>query len=227
MANLGSLSNIPKASSDINKRICVVYGDICQLKTDAIVVPMNACELSSRVHALAGEELKASLQRQTVPLGEAGQTPAFGLQKDGYPNVIFHCNVPVTEDTTSLKQAYDRAFSLSDYAGTNTMAAPILAGVSYPVPGQDYYPLLGAVHVMLSSIRAQFEKAKTHQLTLIVIVCANEREKSVVNDLMELYFPHDPENEIDDDLVEPVQIMEVKEEKKKKGKGKGKKKEEE
>lgn len=55
---------------------------------------------------------------------------------------------------------------------------------------------------MLSSIRQSFEKAKAHQFNLVVIVCANEREKHVVNELMELYFPHDPENELPDELVE-------------------------
>lgn len=39
----------------------------------------------------------------------------------------------------------------------------------------------------------------------------------MINDLMELYFPHDPYNEIPDDLVEPEPVV-VEVVKKKKGK---------
>ena len=54
----------------------------------------------------------------------------------------------------------------------------------------------------------------------MVIVCANEREKYVVNELMELYFPHDPANELPDELVEETPAAE--EPKKKSAKGKRK-----
>ncbi|CAL5971886.1 Macro_domain-containing protein [Hexamita inflata] len=221
IANLGSLTNLPKANTEINKRLCVVQGDICQMKTDALIVPMDDSELNARVHSIAGEELEAALKRQTVPLGDTGLTASFQLQKEGFPSVLFHCNVPKKEDPTNLKQAYDRAFYMADLENVGTIACPVLSGVSYPLPGQDYYPLIGAVHVMLSSVRQQFEKAKAHQFNLVVIVCANDREKNVVNELMELYFPHDPENELEDELIEEVKVEEVKVEKKaKKGKSK-------
>lgn len=46
MANLGSLSNIPKADSEINKRICIVFGDLLQMKTDAVAIPLDDGELA-------------------------------------------------------------------------------------------------------------------------------------------------------------------------------------
>lgn len=103
------------------------------------------------------------------------------------------------------------------------MALPILSGVAYPIPGQTYYPLVGSVHVMLSAIRSRLEKPGNAQPMLIVIVCQNEREKNVVNDLMELYFPHDPDAIMEDpldDLVpdEPQAAVEEKKIKKKKTK---------
>ena len=57
MANLGSLTNLPKPSTDINKRICVVYGDIFCLKTDAYILPLDDSETCARAASLAGEEL--------------------------------------------------------------------------------------------------------------------------------------------------------------------------
>lgn len=74
MANLGSLTNLPKPSTDINKRICVVYGDIFCLKTDAYILPLDDSETCARAASLAGEELQAALKRQTIPLGDAGLT---------------------------------------------------------------------------------------------------------------------------------------------------------
>lgn len=138
--------------------------------------------------------------------------------------MLLHCAVPKTEEPVLLKQAYDRAFYMADYENVSTVACPVLSGVAYPIPGQEYYPLISAVHVMLSSIRQSFEKAKAHQFNLVVIVCANEREKHVVNELMELYFPHDPENELPDELVEEEPIVEEPKKKAKKKSAKGKRK---
>ena len=58
-----------------------------------------------------------------------------------------------------------------------------------------------------------------------MIVCANERERRIINELMELYFPHDPDNEIPDDLVEPEPpVVEVAPKSKKGKRGKSGKK---
>eukprot|EP00703_Trepomonas_sp_PC1_P005471 JAP91135.1 Macro domain-containing protein [Trepomonas sp. PC1] len=223
IANLGSLSHIPKANIEYNKRLCIVSGDICALAVDALVVPIDSSELCARVHALAGQELETALKRQTISLGDAGLTQAFQIAKDGLPQLLFHCSVPSVDDPTSLKQAYDRAFYMADLEGVTTMAVPVMSGVSYPVGG-DYYPLVAAVHVMLGCIRQQFEKSKNSHFILLCIVCQTDREKQVVNDLIELYFPHDAENEIPDDLDEKVEVVvEEKTKKKKSAKKSGKK----
>ena len=57
-----------------------------------------------------------------------------------------------------------------------------------------------------------------------MIVCSTDREKQIVNDLIELYFPHDFDNEIPDDLDEKIEVVVEDKKKKKSGKKSGKKK---
>lgn len=101
IANLGSLSNIPKANADYNKRLCIVFGDICTLSTDVIVVPYRSCELRARVSALAGEKLKEKLDSTQITMGDAEDTPAFDMQKDGFPSHLIFCNSPDSESPQS------------------------------------------------------------------------------------------------------------------------------
>jgi len=49
LANLGSLTNLPKPNTDFNKRLCVVDGDLCALNTDAYIIPQDDSELYARV----------------------------------------------------------------------------------------------------------------------------------------------------------------------------------
>lgn len=63
LANLGSLSNIPKPDNEINKRICIVMGDLLSVKTDAIAIPLDDSEVAQRAKALAGPEMVDLLKR--------------------------------------------------------------------------------------------------------------------------------------------------------------------
>lgn len=63
IANLGSLSNIPKPDNEINKHICIVMGDILAMKTDAIAIPLDDSELAQRAKVLAGPEMVDLLSR--------------------------------------------------------------------------------------------------------------------------------------------------------------------
>lgn len=56
--------------------------------------------------------------------------------------------------------------------------------------------------------------------TLLVICCATDREKHVVNELIDLYFPHDTERDIEDEInyPDPIVVEVVKEKKSKKKK---------
>lgn len=150
-------------------------------------------------------------------------TPAFELSVDNLPQSLVHARVPSNEDPTQLKQSYEAIFRNIANEAISTIALPIFSAQAYPFPGETGYPLVGAIHVLLSGLRQYFEKPKNFESSLIVLVCGNEREKRVINDLMELYFPHDPSNEIPDDLVEPEPVVIPVVKKTKKGKGKNKK----
>lgn len=127
MANLGSLSNIPKPDSEINKRVCIVFGDLLQMKTDAIAIPLDDGELAQRAKALAGPEMADLLRRQLEQQTEIVITPSFGLQVDGLPQSILHVRVPSLEDPTALKQAYEGVFRNIANEAIATIALPVFS----------------------------------------------------------------------------------------------------
>ncbi|KAH0574879.1 Macro domain-containing protein [Spironucleus salmonicida] len=231
IANLGSLTNLPQAKNDINKHLCIVEGDLTQLATEAYIVPYGStCELSARVHARCGISLQNELKRLVTNqrVGEAVQTPPYDLfQIDAggqkYPLMLYHAIAPNQEDPQGLKSAYERALYLCASDGMKTISLPILSGVAYPTPGVEYYPLIGSIHVLLSVLRAWFERDDIKSaIDLVVIVCQNARETSVVNELMDLYFPFDDQNYVKDSLndFETEVVVAATAKKGKKGKGK-------
>ncbi|GIQ85113.1 hypothetical protein KIPB_006738, partial [Kipferlia bialata] len=123
---------------------------------------------------------------------------------------------------------YDQSLYLLGLERFRTAAVPVLSGEPFPIPGQIYYPLVPAVHVMLSSIRAFLERGENMaRLDLLILVAASERERAVLQDLLQRYFPRDTDNETEEEdntLAEIAAAGEAATTKKaKKGKKKGKK----
>lgn len=237
-ANLGSLSNIPKPSNEANKRVCVVRGDLTELKAEAYIVPASqslgpdASELTAVIFAKAGPQLAQELRRTgaVMRLGDACSTRAYnvgaspsaggepGLQ---YPFTLIHTIPPKTEDAQTLKSCYERSLYVAMTDGVRTVASPILAGCPYPVPGREYYPLVGSVHVLLSVLRTWLDRPDVQdRVDLFIICCATEREQHVLQELMPLYFPRDEANEESDEFNDPPPPPEIPEEPKKAKKGK-------
>ncbi|TNJ29383.1 Macro domain-containing protein [Giardia muris] len=221
LANLGSLVNIPKPNNDVNKRICVVHGDLTALRTEAYIVPVSpslsgagGSEVNALVHAKAGPQLQTELKRigATLRMGESCLTRAYNIGADTpdpgtglvYPMFLLHTLTPKTEDSAALKSCYERALYIALSEELRTIATPILAGVPYPTPGIPYYPLVGSIHVMLSVLRSWLDRQDVRdRVDLFIVCCATDREANVMQELMPLYFPRDYANEEPDPLNNP------------------------
>lgn len=220
-ANLGSLVNIPKPNNEINKRVCVVQGDLTALRTEAYIVPVSpslsgadGSEVNALVHAKAGPQLHTELKRvgATLRTGEACLTRAYNIGADDpdeetgllYPMFLLHTLTPKTEDAAALKSCYERTLYIALSEELRTIATPILAGVPYPRAGMEYYPLVGSIHVMLSVLRSWLDRQDVRdRVDLFIICCATDRETHIMQELMPLYFPRDYESEEDDMLNDP------------------------
>lgn len=85
-ANLGSLVNTPRPNAEVNKRICIVRGDLLAVRCEAYILPTatslaaaDCSEVTALVYARAGPLLAPELKRAGASLrpGECCLTRAY------------------------------------------------------------------------------------------------------------------------------------------------------
>lgn len=157
-----------------NKKITLIKGDITELEVDAIVNPTNrhlygTSGIDGKIHREAGEGLTSECKKLNgCKTGEAKITKGYNLPAKN----IIHTVGPIwhggdyNEDIL-LANSYKNSLALASANGIKSLAFPSIS------TGNNYYPLNKAVKIALREI---IEYQKTNPLPKEIIICCFEQE---------------------------------------------------
>lgn len=123
--------------------ITVVRGDICAVRTDALVTAANSAlrgggGVDGAVHAAAGPELvRASRALAPCEPGSAVVTPAFRMTNTSW---VIHAVGPIwsgSRDEPVLASAYTSSLARAGEVGARSVAFPAISTGAYGYPAED------------------------------------------------------------------------------------------
>jgi len=171
-------------SMDINQKLSLWQGDICDLQVDAIV---NAAHvgltggggIDGHVHNRAGNELfKECMTLNGCKPGEAKLTKGYLLPA----KYIIHTVGPTTPQPEILESCYKSCLDLMVLHACKSIA---FCSIS---TGHYQYPVVEATQIALNTTRKWME-ANKDKVERIVFCVYTVRDESVYEVLMPVYFP--------------------------------------
>jgi len=182
---LENVSEVFPHSQNLNEKIGIWYGDITQLKVDAIV---NAAHpglcggggVDGYIHMIAGEELmEECMTLGGCEMGEAKLTKGHKLPA----KYVIHTVGPHNADASVLESCYKSCLNLMLENNFRTIAFPCIS------TGHYKFPIVDATKIALNSVHQWLEGIDLTKIDLIIFSVFNMRDEAVYNELLPKYYP--------------------------------------
>jgi len=173
-------------SDEINKKVCLIRGDITTLELDAIINAANKSLLGGggidgAIHKAAGDMLYNECAKlHGCDTGHSKITRGHNLPA----SFVIHTVGPVGRDQKALTSCYKTCMELTLQNEIKTIA---LCGISTGIYG---YPLYAATHVALNTLREWLNDEQNRSKVDLIVFCTYlPKELVCYEKLMPLYFP--------------------------------------